>query len=145
MTSSIYERAKEVKKRYPRTIAWRLKKNAAIVQKYLRQDEKVLYVFVGQKNNNPFDIISTAVVAITDQRIAIGRKRVLFGYFFDSVTPDLFNDLKVLSGILWGKVYIDTAKEFITMSNLDKKALPELEEMITTSMKNPEKKKQQKE
>ncbi len=145
MTSSIYERAKEFKKRYPRTIAWRLKKNAAIVQKYLRQDEKVLYVFVGQKNNNPFDIISTAVVAITDQRIAIGRKRVLFGYFFDSVTPDLFNDLKVLSGILWGKVYIDTAKEFITMSNLDKKALPELEEMITTSMKNPEKKKQQKE
>ena len=145
MTSSIYERAKEFKKRYPRTIAWRLKKNAAIVQKYLRQDEKVLYVFVGQKNNNPFDIISTAVVAITDQRIAIGRKRVLFGYFFDSVTPDLFNDLKVLSGILWGKVYIDTAKEFITMSNLDKKALPELEKMITTSMKNPEKKKQQKE
>lgn len=131
MINSIWERAKEFKKRYPMTIAWRLRKNAKIVEKHLRQDEKVFYVFAAQKNNHPLDIMSTAVIAITNQRIAIGRKRVLFGYFFDSVTPDLFNDLKILSGVVWGKLHIDTVKEFITLSNIDKRALPELEEIIT--------------
>ena len=133
---SIYERALEFKKRYPITIAWRLKRNSKIVEKYLGTNEKVLYVFVAQKNNNPIDILSTSVVALTNQRIIIGRKRVIFGYFVDSVTPDLFNDLKVLSGVIWGKIHIDTAKEFITLSNLDKRSLPELEQMIRTCMRN---------
>ena len=132
---SIYERALEFKKRYPITIAWRLKRNSKIVEKYLGTNEKVLYVFVAQ-NNNPIDILSTSVVALTNQRIIIGRKRVIFGYFVDSVTPDLFNDLKVLSGVIWGKIHIDTAKEFITLSNLDKRSLPELEQMIRTCMRN---------
>lgn len=131
MINSIWERAKEFKKRYPMTVAWRLKKNAKIVEKHLRQGEKVLYVFAAQKNSHPLDFLSTAVIAITDQRIAIGRKRVLFGYFFDSITPELFNDLKILSGLFWGKLHIDTVKEFITLSNIDKRALPELEEIIT--------------
>lgn len=133
---SIDERALEFKKRYPMTVAWRLKRNAKIVEKYLNSNEKVLYVFAAQKNNNPIDILSTAVIALTNQRIIIGRKRVIFGYFVDSVTPDLFNDLKVLSGVIWGKIHIDTAKEFITLSNLDKRALPELEQMIGTCMRN---------
>ena len=90
--------------------------------------------FAAQKNNNPFDVFSTAVIAITNRRLLIGRKRVFFGYFVDSVTPDLFNDLKVLSGIIWGKINIDTAKEFITLSNIDKKALAEIETQISSHM-----------
>lgn len=132
---SIYERVKEFKKKYPMTVAWRLKKNSRIVEKYLGPKEKVLYVFTAQKNNNPLDVLSTAVIALTNERIIIGRKRVVFGYFLDSVTPDLFNDMKVLSGVIWGKIHIDTAKEFITLSNLDKKALPELEKMIGSFMR----------
>ena len=132
---SIYDRALEFKKKHPMTIAWRLKKNARIVEKYIGSNEKVLYVFAAQKNNNPFDILSTAVVALTDERIIIGRKRVIFGYFFDSITPDLFNDLKVLSGVIWGKIHIDTAKEFITLSNIDKSALPEIEQMVGSCMR----------
>ncbi len=134
--AGIYERAAEFKKKFPMTIAWRLKKNSKIVEKYLKDDEKVLYVFAAQKNNNPFDIFTSAVIALTNQRIIIGRKRVIFGYFFDSVTPDLFNDLKVLSGVIWGKIHIDTAKEFITLSNLDKQSLPQIEEMVGVCMKN---------
>ncbi len=134
--ASIYERAKEFKKKYPMTVSWRLNKNSRIVEKYLGNNEKVLYVFSAQKNNNPLDIISTAVIALTNERIIIGRKRVVFGYFFDSITPDLFNDLKVLSGVIWGKIHIDTAKEFITLSNLDKRALPEIEEMVGICMRN---------
>jgi len=134
--AGIYERAAQFKKKFPMTIAWRLKKNSKIVEKYLKDDEKVLYVFAAQKNNNPFDIFTSAVIALTNQRIIIGRKRVIFGYFFDSVTPDLFNDLKVLSGVIWGKIHIDTAKEFITLSNLDKQSLPQIEEMVGVCMKN---------
>ena len=55
-SGNIYEKAKAFKKKYPMTIAWRLKKNAKIIEKYLRPNEEVLYVFVAQKNNNPFDI-----------------------------------------------------------------------------------------
>lgn len=134
MNNDIYEQALNFKKKYGSTIAWRLKKNSNVVQKHLNPDENVLYVFVAQKNNNPFDITSTAVVAVTNKRLLIGRKRVVFGYFLDSITPDLFNDLKVLSGVIWGKIHIDTVKEFITLSNISKKALPEIETMVTTHM-----------
>lgn len=135
----IYFQAKAFKKKYPMTVAWRLKKNAKVVEKYLRPNEEVLYVFVAQKNNNPFDIFTTAVLTLTTERLIIGRKRVVFGYFFDSITPDLFNDLKVLSGIIWGKIHIDTVKEYITLSNLDKASLPEIEKMISSYMNEQKK------
>ena len=115
----VYRRALKFKKLHPSTIGWRLKKNSEIVERHLNPDEHVIYVFVAQKNDNPLDILGTAVIALTDKRILIGRKRVVFGYFLDSITPDLFNDLKVKGGIIWGKVYIDTVKEFITLSNND--------------------------
>lgn len=130
----VYRRAMKFKKLHPSTIGWRIKQNASIVEKHLNPDEKVLYVFVAQKNDNPLDILGTAVIALTDKRILIGRKRVVFGYFLDSVTPDLFNDLKVKGGLIWGKVYIDTVKEFITLSNIGVEALPEIETQISSYM-----------
>ena len=130
----VYRGAMKFKKLHPSTIGWRIKQNASIVDKHLNPDEKVLYVFVAQKNDNPLDVLSTAVIALTDKRILIGRKRVVFGYFLDSVTPDLFNDLKVKGGLIWGKVYIDTVKEFITLSNIGVEALPEIETEISRYM-----------
>ena len=44
------------------------------------------------------------------------------------------HDLKVLGGIIWGKVYIDTVKEFVTLSNIDKSALAEIETAVTKYM-----------
>jgi len=131
---NVYQEAKKFKRKYPMTVAWRLRRNSKIIDKHLNPDEVVSYVFAAQKNNNPFDIVSTAVIAISNKRILIGRKRVIFGYFFDSITPDLFNDLKVLSGVIWGKVHIDTVKEYITLSNISKSALDEIETKITTFM-----------
>ncbi len=137
---SVYERVLEFKYNYPTTIAWRLKQNANIVQKHLNPGEEVLYVFAAQKNNNPLDILSTAVVALTNQRILIGRKRVIFGYFLDSITPDMFNDLKVLNGIIWGKIHLDTVKEFVTLSNISKRSLREIETKISSFMMEEKKK-----
>ena len=135
----VYTYALEFKKKYPMTVAWRLKQNSKIIEKHVNPDEKVTYAFVAQKGNNPLDIFSTCVVALTNKRLLIGRNRVVVGYFLDSVTPDLFNDLKVLSGVIWGKIHIDTAKEFIALSNIDKKALPEIETKISSFMMDEKK------
>ena len=56
---------------------------------------------------------------------------MVIGYFLNAVTPDMFNDLKVTSGIIWGKIYIDTLKEFIVMSNLAKDSLDEIESAVS--------------
>ncbi len=140
MTGIVYKKALEYKRLHPMTVSWRLKQNSEVVEKHLNPGEKVLYVFTGQKNNNPLNIISTAVIALTSERILIGRKRVVFGYFLDSITPDMFNDLKIYSGIIWGKVYLDTIKEFVTLSNIAKSALQEIETKISSFMMEEKKK-----
>ncbi len=132
--ASVYELASDFKRRHPLTIGWRIKKNSSVIEKHLNPGEVVSYAFVAQKNDNPFNIIGSAVIALTNQRILIGRDRVVIGYFLDSITPDLFNDLKISSGIIWGKIYIDTVKEFVTLSNIGKSALSEIETKISSFM-----------
>ena len=137
---SVYEQVKAFKNKYPMTVGWRLKQNSEVIERHLNPGEEVFYAFVAQKNDNPLDIISTAVVALTNERILIGRKRVVMWYFLDSITPDMFNDLKILSGIIWGKVYIDYVKEFVTLSNISKDALSEIETKISSFMMEQKKK-----
>ncbi len=136
----IYKMVKAFKKKYPMSVAWRLKKHSKIIEKHLNPEEKILYIFTCQKNNNPFDIVSTYVVALTNKRIILGTKRVVFGYFFTAITPDMFNDLKVETGLIWGKIIIDTIKEEVTLSNIDKRALDEIETSITEYMMEEKKK-----
>ena len=136
----IVEQIDQFKKKYPFTVAWRLKKNATIVEKHLNPDEKVLYAFPAQKSNQPLQIFHTCVVALTNRRILIGRDRVVVGYFLDAITPDMFNDLKVVAGLLWGKVLIDTIREHVVLSHLDKRSLDEIETAITTHMMEEKKK-----
>ena len=140
MKSLVYEKVKEFKRRYPWTISWRLKAHSKIVEKHLNHDEEVYYAFAAQKNDNPLDIITTYVVVLTNKRILLGQKRLLFGYFFTAITPDLFNDLKVKMGILWGKVYIDTIKKLVKLSNIQQSALPEIETQVTEYMMEEKKK-----
>ncbi len=134
MSKSVYQMVLEFKERHPWTIGWRIKKNSSVVEMHLNPDEKVIYAFIAQKNDNLFNIFGSAVVALTNKRILIGRKRVIIGYFLNSITPDMYNDLKVSSGLIWGKVYIDTIKEFVTLSNISKAALREIETEITSYM-----------
>ena len=130
----VYKYALRFKNKYPMTVAWRLKQNASVIEKHLNPDEEVLYAFAAQKNDNPFDMDGTGVVALTNKRILIGRKRVVFGYFLDSITPDMFNDLKIKGGLFWGKVYIDTLNELVVLSNIANSALPEIETRLSTYM-----------
>lgn len=130
----VYDKVLKFKQRYPMTVAWRLKRHCKIVDLHLNPGEIVKYAFAAQKNDNPFDIITTNVVVLTNKRILVATKRIFFGYFFTAITPEMFNDIKVSMGIVWGKIYIDTVKEFIAFSNIQKEALPEIETCITEYM-----------
>ena len=142
---SCYKMVKEFKNKYPMTIAFRLKQHCKIVDMHLNTDEEVLYAFPAQKNFGSFDIVNTNVIALTNKRIIIATKRLMWGYFFISITPYMFNDLTVVKELLWGKVQIDTIKEVVVLSNIDPKALPEIENNITTYMMEEKKKYKEKE
>ena len=137
---SCFEKVKEFKKNYPQTIAWRLYQNACVVEEHLNPDEEIIYAFAGQKNDSFLDFFATAVVVLTNKRILIGQKRILFGYSLNSITPDLFNDMQIFKGVLWGKVTIDTVKETVILTNLDKKSLIEIETTISEFMMEEKKK-----
>ena len=77
---------------------------------------------------------------LTNKRILIGKKRLLFGYTLTTITPDLFNDMEVYMGIIWGKITIDTVKEEVIITNLSKKSLPEIETQISEFMMEEKKK-----
>lgn len=140
MNKNVCEMVNEFIKKYPMTIAWRVKKHSKIVEKFLNPDEEVKFAFAAQKNDSTTDIFNTYVVALTNKRIILGRKRLFFGFFYTSITPDMFNDLTVKMGIVWGKIYIDTVRELVVLSNIDPKALDIIETNITEYMMNEKKK-----
>ena len=128
------EQLASFKSKYPLTIGWRLKKHSKLLLEHLHDDEVIRYAFYAQKNNSSLDVTSTGIIAVTNKRLVIARDRVVIGYFFDSITADMFNDLKVRSGIIWGKIIIDTINELVILSNISKSALQEIEEEVTSAM-----------
>ncbi len=132
--ANIYSLAKRFQNRYFGTIAFRIKAHSKVIEEHINPNEKIYYVFCGQKGFSHKEIFSTCVVALTNERIILATKRVLWGYFLTSITPDLFNDLKVQANILFGRVIIDTAKEKIAISNLAKSSLGEVETAVSTYM-----------
>ncbi len=136
----VYKEVLKFKHKHKGTLAFRLKKHSEVLEKHLNPGEKIIYVFTGQKNMYSIALPNTFVVALTNKRLLFARKRLIFGYFFYAITPDMFNDLKVSSGIIWGKIIIDTVKELAYMSNISKDALDEIETQITEYMMEEKKK-----
>ena len=130
----IYKKAKEFKRKYPGTVAFRIKEHAKVASKFVGSDEEVKYVFVGQKNAHSLDFINTNIIVLTDKRIIVATKRIVFGYFFRMITPEMFNDLTIKNGLIWGKVIIDTVNEKVMLSNIDSNALAEIDDNITMYM-----------
>lgn len=137
---SIYTKIKEFKIKYPKCIAFRIDAHARVIEEHLYEGEKVNYVFCGQKNESFFSLFNSCVVAVTDQRLMVGQKRIFWGYFFTSVTPDLYNDLKVINNLIWSDINIDTLSEKIYISNLDSDAAIEISKYITKFMMEEKKK-----
>lgn len=129
--NEVYSLVNQFLKKYPLTIAWRISSHCKILAKHLNQDEKIIYIFPAQKNPSTFDIFSTVIIAFTDKRILIAQKRILWGYNLLSITPDMFNDFEVYKGIIFGKLDIDTIKEVLQISDIDPKALVEIESNLS--------------
>lgn len=137
----VYDHVNLYKKKFPGGVTWwRLKKHANVIEEHLNPGEYVRYAFAGQKNDKFYDFTSTAVIAITNKRILIGQKRVAWGYFLSSITPDLYNDMQVYQGLIWGKITIDTVKEVLVITNLAKDSLREIETEISEFMMEEKKK-----
>lgn len=135
----VYKLVCRFKRKYPMTIANCLKRHSIVASSIIDKDEQVLYAFCGQKNDTHGMIFDTCVVVVTDKRLIIGQKRLLWGYQVTTITPELFNDLKIASGLFFGKVEIDTVKEHLFVSNLDKKSLDEIETNVNRIMFNNKK------
>ena len=132
--NEVYRSVRDFKRRHKTTVAWRLKAHSRVIEEHLNNDETVLYAFAAQKGLSPFDIASTYVIVVTENRLILAQKRLFFGYFYYSITPDLFNDLTIKMGLIWGKVIIDTVKETVTLTYVSKEALQEIETVISKYM-----------
>ena len=131
----VYDQVCMFKAKYPGTITWwRLRKHARVVEDNLMSDEEPIYSFAGQRNDNMLDWFSTNVCTVTNKRIIIGCDHIITGYTLISITPDMFNDLTVYKGIIFGKITLDTIKEMVVFTNLDKKSLPEIQNAISENM-----------
>ena len=138
--SKCYKMVSNFKEKYPSTIAFRLKKHCEIIDMHLNPDEEIIYAFAAQKNESSLMFFNTNVIALTNKRIMIATKRVLWGYFFISITPDMYNDVTICRKLIWGDVTIDTIKETVVLSNISPQALPEIETVISEYMMKEKKK-----
>lgn len=129
-----YNLIKKFMNKFPMTIAWRVKQHCKVIEKHLNDGEKILYIFAGQKNDGFISIFNTYVIVFTNKRIILATKRVVFGYFFKSITPDMYNDLTIHRGLIWGSIILDTMKEVITIRNIDVRALDDIETNVTEIM-----------
>ena len=132
--SIVYTKAKDFISRNPGTIAWRLGAHCKVAQKHINNDEEVLYAFAAQKGASAWDMISTHVVVVTNKRLVVAQKRLIFCYFYYSITPDMFNDFTIKMGLVWGRAIIDTVKETVVLSNLSRSALQEIETVLSKYM-----------
>lgn len=130
----VYDLVKEYKRKYPLTICHRLKSHSKVIEMHLNPGEVCNYAFPGQKNEKLFDIFDTCIVAITNHRILVAQKKVFFGYYLSSITPDLYNDMKLRAGIIFGLLRMSTVKEEFVFSDIAKKSLPEIETQISSFM-----------
>ena len=131
---TIYPLIKKFRTSFGGGIAWRLKQHCSVIEKHLNPGEDVIYAFCGQKNLGNLEIFDTYVGVITTKRMLFGHKNLLWGYVLSSVTPDMYNDLQVFQGLIWGKIVIDTVKEKIVLTNLPKHSLDDIETNISEYM-----------
>ena len=141
----VYDMVTEFRKKYPAGLVFRIKKHAKVVEDYLNPDEEAKYAFCAQKNEKITEILNSYVICLTNKRILLGHKRVVWGSFLSTITPDLYNDMQVYHGLFWGKITIDTVKETVVLTNISNKALDEIETTISEFMLEAKKKYQNEE
>lgn len=138
---SIYNNVASYKDKYPKTLAFRLRAHSNVVENSLKKGEKVLYTFCGlgstinprrySENDSGVSSLGTCVVALTNKRIIIGHKGLLFGHTIKSIDFNKYNDMTVQKGLIWSSVDIDTFKEEFKISGLTEAGANEVETAIS--------------
>lgn len=136
MSQTVYESCKKFKKKYPFTVAWRLKKHCSVVENHINDDEVILYSFTGQKNSGLLQPFFTTVIVFTNKRMLLGRKRYLGRYYYISITPDMLNDFEIITNLIYGSVEIDTVKEYFSINCIDKRAMKDIEDALSKYLVN---------
>ena len=68
MNKDIYLMAKDFKRKYPKTLAFRLKAHAKVASKFIGEDEEVKYVLVAQMKFLSNQLFNTNIVVYTEIR-----------------------------------------------------------------------------
>ena len=85
----VYDKIVNFEKKYSGGISWRMKKHAKVIEDYINSDEDILYAFCAQKNDKFTEWFNTFAIVVTNKRILLGHKRLIWGSFLYSITPDL--------------------------------------------------------
>ena len=134
--NSVYEACRDFLKKYPMTVAWRVKKHAKLIEEHINDDEVPLYAFLGQKNTNIFQPFYTTAVVFTNKRMLVASKKFFGRYYYTSITPDMLNDFQITASFIYGEVEIDTVKEHFKINCLDKKSLSKIEDALSKYLLN---------
>ena len=62
----IYKEVDGYLRRYPTTLAWRIRQHSKVIAKHLNNDEEVYYVFPAQRNPDSYNIFTTCLVSMID-------------------------------------------------------------------------------
>ena len=136
MSTKVYDTCRAFLRKYPFTVAWRIKQHSKVIEQHINDDEVVLFSFAGQKNTNILQPFFTTVIVFTNKRMLLGIKRFLGRSYYTSITPDMLNDFEIRTNILYGSVEIDTIKEHFIIGCLDKKSLTSIEDALSKYMVN---------
>lgn len=119
---------------------WGLK-HFKVIENNLHENENVYLTFIGLK-----DFVSTSehdgnyAYALTDKRIIYGQKK-LFGENLGSITLKHFNDIHHSTGMIFGKITIDTLGEVFNVG-VDKESASKLSTAIHRFIFNNKNKKE---
>ena len=123
----VYEKVKEFKEKYPGTIAFRLREHSDVAEDNLIDGEEVQYAFCGTDAAK-----KSRVVALTDRRVIVARKELIYGSYCWSINRDQICSVSVSNGLLWSRVSIKTLTEtFAYIDLIEPTALNEIQNNLT--------------
>lgn len=87
-------------------------KHFKIIEKNLLSDEEVKMPFIGLHNSISFSKHDgNFAYALTNKRIVMAQQKAITGEIFQTVSLNNVNDITFQSGLIYGKLTIDTIKE----------------------------------
>lgn len=106
MRNIIYEKVMEFKNKFSGVPATRLERHAEVAMKSLAEGENVLHVYCGLD-----EFYRTQIVVVTDRRVIVARKKLLFGSRISSIDRDKVCNIHNRRSLLWNDIFFNTLTE----------------------------------